>query len=528
MMALAHSASAQASDPPTDSEPPAESEGTEEVERPIRWNELTLSLNSRPGNIQLSRYGRPPENLSLHSLRLLKPYSAEQPYFKLVAQGLPERDNHLAGTIVVNKGHTAIRASRTEHGFYKDGFAARDLSLNKQTVISIDQTISQNYKGYLYYQSRDRKSDYTAPRDRDHTNTEVLAAGVGGNVLEGQLDLNITSRRTRDYLGNQPVTVQRRYDATYSRDFGSNFNVEGAIGIGRIEQKGRPASNTQSYAFNGSLTLSPMTTLGLQFGRQELDLNSVQNGYVRQRTVSGARLSHRMNRWNLQAGYKYRELERVNADQTFVDKPRFNEYDARISGKIGQANVVVKGTWEDMRDNVSVQTNDTRQLQWDDRATLQVRAAGSSDLISLYGVYTYRFQQNKQREVEIRWNNFVLGGSYVFGPTLSGFAEFAADDFEAKGDVNGGVALDSYFPSSRSASFGFNWSPSDVLAASASVNLYESADVRGNQVTLSLRRKLAEDHEVELVASPWQRTDRQFGVTGYRATLLSLRYHVKF
>jgi hypothetical protein len=73
-----------------------------------------------------------------------------------------------------------------------------------------------------------------------------------------------------------------------------------------------------------------------------------------------------------------------------------------------------------------------------------------------------------------------------------------------------------------------NWAKDQNLSASASLNYYDSGDVRGTQLTLSLRRRMGADHELELVLAPWRHEDRLLNLTGYRTTFLSARYTVRF
>lgn len=520
------SASAQETPPQTD--PPKKEAEPEEEMIPVRWNEITAGYSSFRVNSGLSRYARPTEGLSLHELKLFSPAGEKTPYAKLTLRGMPDQDNVIDGAVALNRGNTVIRGSRRQHKFYSFDWRPKLDSEDNETEVTVNHSFGPNLGGFLSYRSSERDGRYPAPREAEHTRSTTVAGGVGGNVLGGNLALTVSDRRTHDDTRVRPGTLQRRIDATYSRDFGDSFSLEGSTAYTRIEQAGWASSNVRSYALAGNWDLSESTSVQFHFGRQDLDLNAVLNAHARKRLVSSARLLHRWPGWSFQFGFKHRETERVRKDQAWVDVPKQNDYEARLAGRLGPARLTLRGTWEDLKETATMQTLDTRQMLWDDRTMFQLKLDGGGELFTAYGTYTYKFQQNRQRGVEIGWNNVVLGGSYVFNNALNGYAEFSADDFHVQGGAESGQSLDFYFPNSRSAAFGLNWAKDPSLSASASLNYYESGDVRGTQLTLSLRRRISADHDLELVVAPWRHEDRLFNLTGYRTTFLMARYTVRF
>lgn len=517
---------AQETPPPT--EPQKKEEEPEEEIIPVKWNEITVGYSSFRVNSGLSRYARPSEGLSLHDLKFLVPGSESTPYARLVLRGMPSQDNLIDGYVALNRGRTVVRGSRKQYKFYAFDWRPTDPSEDNEAEVTVEHSFAPNIGGFITYKSSERDGRYPAPRDAEHIRARTLAGGVGGKVLGGNLGLTLSDRRLNDDTGAQPASLQRRFDASYARDFGDTLSLEGSAGFTRIEQAGLASSNIRTYALSGAWDVSPSTGLQFHFGRQDFDLNSILNAHAQKRLVSSVRLMHRWPGWSFQFGFKHKETERVRADQSFVDVPKVNEYDARLAGRLGPARLTLRGSWEDLRETAIMNTFDTRQLLWDDRATFQAKLDGGGDAFSAYGTYTYKFQQNKQRGVEIGWNNVAIGGSYVFTPAVNGYAEFSADDFHVLGGAETGQDLDFFFPNSRSFALGLNWSKDASLTASASLNYYESGNVRGTQLTLSLRRRLCADHDLELVVAPWRHEDRQFNLTGYRTTFLSARYTVRF
>lgn len=517
---------AQAEPPKTD--PPAQEQEPDEETIPIKWNELTLGYSSFKANSGLSQYARPAEGLSIHEFRLFSPGTEKTPYARLTMRGLSPQDSVIDGYLVLNRGNTVLRGNRRQHGYYDLDWRPKNLSEDNITELTVDHSLAPNVGGFVRYESSERDGRYAAPREPDHMRTRTFAAGVGGDLLGGNLNVTASDRRSFDDTGVQPGRLQQRIDASYTRDIGSALTLEGSAGYAKIEQAGWASSYVKSYALAGAFDLGPDTTLQFHMGRQDLDLNAIQNAWVRKRLLTSARLMHRFPGWSLQFGFKHREWERVRADQSFVDVPKVNEYDARLAGKLGSARLTLRGSWADLRDTAVMNSVDPRQMLWDDRAMFQAKMDGGNDVFTAYGVYTYKFQQNKQRGVDIRWNNFVVGGSYTFSPALNGYLEFASDDYAVGGGAESGQPLDFYFPGSRSIAFGLNWAKDARFSASANLNYYETGDMRGTQLTLSLRRALSPDHDLELVIAPWHRQDRALDLTGYRTTFLMAKYTVRF
>lgn len=521
LLALAAVGLCQESTPPA--EPPQEEERI-----PVKWNEITVGYDTFKAKRGLYQYARPSAGFALHSLRLLMPTTENGTYLNLVAKGMPTEDTLIQGTFAFNRGRTVVRGKRTDHEFEVLDWRPTGKSGDQETEITVDHEITPSFGGYFAYRENRRDNRYPAPREAELTKTRHIAGGIGGSVLGGQATISASERRTTDETQFQPTTMQRKVEATFGRDFGNALSLEGKAGYARIEQAGLASSTIRTLALSGAYDLSPVTGIQFNFGRQDLDLNAIQNAYVRKRLVSSVRLMHRWPGWNFQVGFKHRESERVRKDQAFADVPKSNDYEARLSGRVGVARVTLRGTWEDLTASALMQTNDQRQMLWDDRTMFQAKVDCGGERFASYTTYTYRFQQNRQRGVEIGWHNIAVGGSYLFSDSISGYAEFAYDNFRVVGGSETGQDLDFYFPNSRSASGGLNWTLDSLSSASAGVNYFESGDVRGTQLMLTYRRALPKDQAIEVAVSPWRQDDRLYNLTGYKTTFLSVRFSVRF
>ena len=83
--------------------------------------------------------------------------------------------------------------------------------------------------------------------------------------------------------------------------------------------------------------------------------------------------------------------------------------------------LTLRGTWDNLTAGAVPNTDDTRQLLWDDKVMGQAKLDFSSDSYAFYAVYTYRFRQNKTRLTEIDWHNITIGASHPFNSALTAY-----------------------------------------------------------------------------------------------------------
>jgi hypothetical protein len=493
-------------------------EAEEEVQARPKLSEITLGITTYESVRALDQYANPMEGFGLHSLRLL--------WF--IVRGMANQDNLADLYTVVNDGKTTIHANRLQYGRQVLDWRQVSPSGRDEVNLTVDQAISENVSGFLTYHSGKRGTNYAAPRGADQTHTQRFGGGIGANVLGGNLGIAFSDRRTYNGAGVQPTTVQRGVNADYSRDITQNLSIGGAASLSHIEQTGQPDGDINAYKFYGYLDMGPKTGMQFQFARQDNDLETIMNAYVRKRLQSNVRVIHRLPGWVLQMAYNRKESERVRANHEFVDVPKSDGYDVRLSGKLAGARLKLRGSWEQISNDAVMNSNDPRRLYWGDRATVQAKLEGGTDKLSAYGSYTYRLNQNHDRGLQIGWHNIAVGGSYVFSPDLFGYAELSFDDFQVEGEDGVDHDLDFYFPNARSLSIGADWSESPELSAGAGLNFYESGNVRGTQLTFRVRRRLSEDNDLELIVAPWSRNDREYDMTSYHSTFLSARYTTRF
>ncbi len=504
---------------------PVVQEAQEEPVARLKLSELTFGATSFLSDTSINQYARPLMGIGLHSLRYLSPLSETSPFARLIVRGMPDQDNYASVLFHLTGGRTALSAERWEYGHYVLDWRPKSESIDRAFTATLDQAIAPGIGGYLTYRSDRREGRYPAPRVADLTQTQTVSGGVGGRALGGNFGLSMTDKRTYTDTGIQPTTLQNRMSAQFNRDIGADFNLGGSASLTRIEQAGQPKNEVKNYVVSGRWEIDEGSAVQFQIGEQQLDLNSIQNAYVRKRTESSVRFLHRLSDWSLQLGYRHRESERVRSDQSYVDVPTIDSIDFRALGKVGAVRVTLKGSLEETQPNAVMGTNDPRQLYWDKRGSLQAKFDYAAESFVLYGLATLKKQQNNERDVEIAQNNIAVGGSYVYDEAISGFAEVSFEDYRV---IGAGQSLDFYFPTAWTFATGVDWASDPSTWASANINFYENGDVLGTQLSFIVRRKISPDNDLEIIVAPWTREDRQLGLTGFHTTFLSVRYTVRF
>lgn len=114
-----------------------------------------------------------------------------------------------------------------------------------------------------------------------------------------------------------------------------------------LRQQNRSNSRMETLNLAGDIALSSATVLALAFRQDKISLPVLRNAYLRERRNTNALLIHRWNRWSLHMGVRERESERVRADHSFVDVPRWWTVEGRLWGRLSkQLRLTVRG-WDE-------------------------------------------------------------------------------------------------------------------------------------------------------------------------------------
>ncbi len=511
--------------------PTEEAPTTQEVAPKL--NSLTLGFTNKrvsDDKRRLDEFGTVPSGFTLTEFQFARPFDGVGASFNVALRGRPDDDYWYGGGLVTADGTLSLKASTLRRGFYYVPLTPTGTSLDRVGEATAQYSIAPNVAAYALFRKTERNQRYAPPLDSRRNTTEVHGAGITAATPVGHIGVSVSESRFTSPDFYQPNTVHSRLAATYSADLSPSFSLAATGAWTKVRRLGVPDNNVRSLGVSANLDLSPTTLVLFDMSRQDLSLPGVQSAYDQQRFSTGLRLVQKIKGWSFQAGYRHREAEHVRADRTFVDVPSWDTYDFRLSGRLTpELRMTMRGSWDNLTESAVPGTIDPHQLIWDDKLMGQVKIDGGNGTTNGYVVYTFRFRQNKQRSVEVGWHNFAAGFSRVFSSNLVGYAEASYDVFSAAGEVEGtSETLKDYFPNSFNAAIGLDWAKSETESVSGSLNTFATNNVKGTQFTLAYRKALSPDHSIELSFSPWQYTDRLYGLTGYNATIFSLNYKVKF
>lgn len=512
---------------------------------PIKWNSFSLGYSywSISGNDhKLRQYASPTRDLDLLELRYTYPGNGITPYGRIVMKGIPKNDNVQEGQLIFANGRANLTFAFDSHEHYDPTPVTVDKSHERNAQATLSYSLTPDLGVWVAYRNKTRDISYEPPKANTAAINRTLAAGIEGNVLGGHAGVTVAERRFHDRNGILPTTINRRLDLFYGKQILPTLNLEGVFSNSRIQQRGFRDSNVRSWVLNSDWDIGPETLLSASFRREDLSLPNTDNAYVRKRYAYGARLSHRfLNSMFAQVGYEHREAERVRGDQTFVDVPKWDIVDGRVSGRLGSTGFryALRGSWEHLNRAALMVTEDPRALYWDDRVRFLAKVTYGGERLNAYATYQYRFDQNTPRNVEISSQSLTIGGSYSFSDRTSAFLEFANESYRASGVRDeAGYDLDWFFPSSTSIGVGFNHVFDSATSLSIGLSHYvtnndnplglRDGNIRNTELTATFKRQIDQNNAVELVVAPWTYRDRLSDQMGYRSTMIGINWTVKF
>lgn len=476
---------------------------------PLKWNSVSIGYSTweaTGSGAQLRRFGRPPEGLNLRETAFVTSGTKNRPYSALSWRGTPDQDSIFEGRVVLN-GKTKLKFQQELRGYQNEGPITPLESEDRVTKATLEQAITSDLAAYVVYRSDHRDQRFAPYRDQRESRSMTYAAGLSGNALGGKVDLLVSTHRYKDERGAQPDTLQRRIEGSYATEIGSSISLEGRLGSTRIEQSGRADGHVRTLAIAGDIELTPRTWLHLAYGREDYDLSGVQSATLRQRTQASVRAVHRIPGWTFQAGMRVRDVER-KAKGPMTHEPGWTSYDARVIRRFGTGRLVLRGTWDSYRGAPDFDFTRPGRTVWDDKSLLQAKVDGSFGPVTAYASVSRRRQANGKSGLSIEAQSVALGASATFGDSLVLFGELSHDAIRTRGSDVLGV----HFPSATNAGFGLDWTVDGRQSLSAGLNLYNSRDLRGQQVTVQYRRQLSADDSIELYFAPWRHEDRLTGL----------------
>lgn len=545
LFAIAGVAWAQDTPPadPTPAEPPTEATPAEEAPEKVTRNEIVIGYSNwvvRNNFQKWQQYGVPTRGIAVRKLDLLFPKNGSSPFVKFTFSGEPGREQEGGGEVIFDQGRGRAKFNLSQHYSHDISPVLTPRSTRRSYNVDIDYALTHDIG--VYWQTRQETQDKyrVAPADEIRVITKSFAGGLQGKLGGGNFGVEIGDRRYYDRTLTQPKTVQRRYSADYTHPIGETANVGAAWSHTRIEQPSRNVGDIQNASFNADWDFSPTGTLFLVLKRDNFKLPPVENVTDRKRLSSSIRLVQHLPIGNLELGYQSRSNERFRADHSYVDVPKWDTYDARLTGTFMRGlRYSLKGSYEHLHRQPGFQTEeDSRGLYFDDRIRFSGMISGGNEKFNGYLAYQFRYDENSPREIQIRTHLWTLGASYVFNDRTSGYFELLNETAEAKGLIEDGLNLDSFFPSWTSLAFGVDHTVNAKDSMSLAINHYFAnnanpmfeygGNVRGTELTAQYHHQISSTESLHVLLAPWRYDDKVDSSARYRATVLGVSFALKF
>lgn len=485
------------------------------------------------------QYATPPNSRFLRELRYISPFWRTGDNLRLQLWSPTEDDYRLEGNFSFAFGATRIEAWTTRNRFITPVPDLLPTSERSVTETFIKQSLTPEFAVFVRYRQDGQNHYLESPRTPLLQNTRYWDAVAEGSLGNGQISIGYTDWRYFDRTNTFPDTGMERWHARYLWEVNPTLAIEGGFAQMQLRQQNRPNSRMDTLSLAGDIALSSATELALAFRQDKISLPVVQNAYLRERRSTSALLIHRWNRWSLQMGVREREAERVRADHSFVDVPRWWTVEGRLWGRLSkQLRLTVRGWDERLNDPPAMLTADPRSLYWDNRRFAQVKVDGGTEVFNGYAAYTYRRWANGARAVALNMNGLTLGGTWTPNDKLSLFAEYSSEAWTARSEVTQFPTLGNFVPNSRVSTVGINWNIDSRATLSLSYTnfvtdndnplLLRDANTEGRFFTANLNYRLPSGHELTLTIAPWIYRDEVVSLMDYDTHLVMLSLSGRF
>lgn len=528
--------------PPTDpgqTDPAQEGKTAKAPEEPkasviLGWSSWGLRGNEN----KFRQYATAPKDLFIREMSFAPTFRDRHDAF-LQVKAPWQDDYRFEGAVRLNNGTTYLAGSDQRNKFFNTDPSV--LNGNQRAVASgeIRQSITPNFGLAVASRMDQQDVHFPAPLDPLHQRTRTSTATAQGSLWkDGFVSLNFTDWQYWDRTNILSDTNMKRWSAGISQDFGDRFSLRGSYSNSRIEQI--ETNRIEAWTFGGQFHFDDATTLFGEFRNERLSLPTVDNAYVRNRDVIRGRVVHRFGAgWTGQLGYSHLAIERVNATQTFVDVPKWHNFDLQVSGRLSPSvRLTAKAARSTMQGGAGMETTDTRALYWRNRWSGEIKFDASSELINGYLSFGFHDDRNDVRDVRVRNQNITFGAAFQAKPELELYFESSTDLWSGNTSDPLAPDLNAFFPDGTTFTMGANWTINDRAYATANYSLFRTfndnplglpdGNVRGNFFTGSFNYRTPLGFELGLTLAPWQYSDRLYPGLGYTTGMVQLSAKGRF
>ncbi len=502
----------------------------------VGWSFWGVSGNQN----KFRQYASSPRGLFLRDLSYAPTFGRNGAVLDLKAPWMD--DYRLNGIVRFNNGSTYLRASDQRNRFFDPDPSVLNGDERRVSEGEARQQISTNF-GVSFRERMDQQDqNFPAPADPLHQRTRIWNAAAQGSLWrDGFVDLSYTDWRYWDRTQVLQDTNMQTWSAGAMQQLGDGITIHGSIARSLIHQ---PAISTtdsiDSWSAGGAVLLGDDTTLIGDVQNEKLDLPVIQSAFDKTRDMAHARIVHSFGSgWSGQAGYSRLAVERVNADHTFVDTPKWHTFDVQFGGKLSPSvRMTAKGSRETMQGGAGMETDDPRALYWRNRWSGEVKLDATSDQINSYLVFGIHQDRNDVRDVNVRNQNLTFGATFEVRPELEFYFESSYDLWSGTTSDPQSPNLGQFFPDGTTFTVGSNWTIDERTYATANFTLFNTSNdnplglpggnVRGNFFTGTLHYKTPAGFELGLTFAPWKYSDRLDPFTGYNTGLVQLTAKARF
>lgn len=501
----------------------------------LGWSGWGLSGNEN----KFRQYATAPKGLFLKEFSYSPTFGAHDAFIDIKA---PWQDDYrLDGTIRLNHGSTILTGTD-----YRTRFFDADPSVlqgNERVVYGegVRQKVTRDF-GVSFQERMDTQDqNFPAPTDPLHQRTRIWTAAANGSLWkDGFLDFSYTDWRYWDRTQVLPDTNMQTWNAGYMQQFG-NMALNGSYARSQIHQPTLgEESKVEAWSAGGTFLLGDDTTLIGQIRNEKLTLPNVQSAFDKSRDMTRARIVHSFGSgWSGQFGYSRLALERVNADHTFIDVPKWHTFDVQFAGRLSPAlRLSAKGSRATMQGSAGMETDDPRALYWRNRWNGEIKLDASGEFVNGFVVFGIHDDRNDVRDVHVRNQNLTFGATFEVKPELEFYFESSYDQWSGFTSDPLNPDLGQFFPDGATFTLGSNWTIDEHWVATGNFTLFNTSNdnplglaagnVRGTFFSGSLNYKTPSGYELGLTFAPWKYSDRLYQNLGYNTGLIQLTAKARF
>lgn len=491
------------------------------------------------------QYATPPRGVYLNDFRLRPLFTPQAEDFSLNIKSIGLPDYVGEGQLGLFYGATRASLLLSRNEFFNPTPSLIPISDRRVDRASIRQQLWKDFSFSFGYRNDDADKFYQEPTQPLSTTSRYRDFIFGGRVGNGYATLKLLQWNNVIHPGGDRKDVLEDYNTqalhmAYLWNITPHSALEGAYTRTWIDQSNANSARLDVLSLDGDIALGSSTDLDLFLRQQHVQIPAIQNAYVRDQRSGALSISHRFSNWTVQGGLKVQEAERLRADHSFVDVPRWRTVDAKVRGRLARTlRVAVRASSQTMDHAPVMLTDDTRSLYWSGRDTAQVNFDWAPrPEFTGYLNWSYKHWRNTARNTSLTDHTVSFGGNWQVSPNLDLFGEFTRDIWGGHGENLIYPTLDNFVPDSQVSAIGLNWSfgprafvsvsYSDFTSYNDNPLLIREGNTHGSFLTVNGRYLFPRGYELGLIVAPWTFRDKVVSTQDYNATVVMVTGSARF